>query len=52
MVKEKHQYEKTQKRMGFDGFKRHQPELVERFDKPSKTELVKRLKEIAKKRAR
>ena len=49
MVKEKHQYEKTQKRMGFDGFKRHQPK---RFDKPSKAELVKRLKEIAKKRAR
>lgn len=49
MVKEKHQYEKTQKRMGFDRFKAHQPE---RFDKPSKAELVKRLKEIAKKRAK
>jgi|TARA_Y100000289_G_scaffold38649_1_gene38084 hypothetical protein len=49
MVKEKHQYEKTQKRMGFNGFKQHQPE---RFNKPSKAELVKRLKEIAKKRAK
>lgn len=35
--------------MGFNGFKQRQPE---RFDKPSKAELVKRLKEIAKKRAK
>tara|TARA_B100001057_G_scaffold35037_1_gene31740 strand:- start:3660 stop:3809 length:150 start_codon:yes stop_codon:yes gene_type:complete len=49
MVKEKHQHAKTQKRMGFGKLKEHQPQ---RFAKPSKAELVKRLKEIAEKRAR
>tara|TARA_B100000963_G_scaffold324169_1_gene309495 strand:- start:20 stop:181 length:162 start_codon:yes stop_codon:yes gene_type:complete len=45
MVKEKHQHERTQKRMGFTKLKERQPQ---RFAKPNKAELVQKLKEIAK----
>ena len=48
-MKEIHRMSKTQKRMGFTKFKERQPE---RFARPSKAELVKKLKEIAEKRAR
>ena len=47
-MKEIHRMARTQKRMGFAKLKERQPE---RFSRPSKAELVKKLKEIAEKRA-
>jgi hypothetical protein len=48
-MKEIHRMSRTHKRMGFVKLRERQPE---RFARPSKAELVKKLKEIAKKRAR
>ena len=48
-MKEIHRMSRTQKRMGFTKLKERQPQ---RFVKPSKAELVKKLKEIAEKRER
>tara|TARA_Y100001958_G_C21169699_1_gene501743 strand:+ start:997 stop:1143 length:147 start_codon:yes stop_codon:yes gene_type:complete len=48
-MKEIHRMSRTQKRMGFTKLKERQPQ---RFTKPSKADLVKKLKEIAEKRAR
>ena len=44
MVKEINRQAKAQKRAGFNKFKEHQPQI---FAKPSKAELVQKLKEIA-----